>query len=362
MEVSEGMTLPGSASFYFNNDRGSIMGSGNSGHTSNVHTALGSSSTARTPVLHTQPIFKNLSNTSVPNVGFSDGAVTGSPFNVENPSPNFRHGMDMVRASSVSHGSDPVKKKRGRPRKYHPDGANMSLKLSTLSASTPSSGAMDSGEKPRRGRPRGSGWKQQLAPLGDWMNSSAGLAFTPHILSVAIGEDIAAKILAFSQQRPRALCILSANGSVSLATLRQPTASSDTVTYEGRFEILCLSGSYLVAESGSPQNRTGGISISVCSPDGSVIGGAIGGRLIAASLVQVVACSFVYGVSKGKTKPESETREENLPTNQSTEKPLPSDSDVDASTHNLTPKAWTSIWPSVSRAEVKNPGIDLMRA
>lgn len=56
---------------------------------------------------------------------------------------------------------------------------------------------------------------------------------------------------------------------------------------QGRFEILCLSGSYLVSENGSPQNRTGGISISVCSPDGHVIGGAIGGRLIAASPVQV---------------------------------------------------------------------------
>ncbi|XP_073026691.1 AT-hook motif nuclear-localized protein 5-like [Primulina eburnea] len=360
MEVREGMTLPGSAPYYFNNGRGGISWSGNSGHNSNVHTVIGSSSTAKTPVLHAQPVFKNLSNTDVPSVGFSGGSVNGSAFNVGNPSPNFPHGMDMVRASSMSQGSDPVKKKRGRPRKYGPDEANMSLKLSSLSASMRSLGAMTSAERPRRGRPRGTGWKQQLAPLGDWMNSSAGLAFTPHILSIAIGEDIAAKILAFAQQRPRAVCILSANGLVSLATLRQPTASGDTVTYEGRFEILCLSGSYLVAESGSPRNRTGGISISVYSPDGHVIGGAIGGRLIAASLVQVVACSFVYGGSKGKAKAESETREENFPTNQSTEKSAARDND--ASAQNLTPKAWTSIWPPVSRAGVKNPGIDLMHA
>ncbi|XP_073030760.1 AT-hook motif nuclear-localized protein 5-like [Primulina eburnea] len=334
---------------------------------------MGSSSTAKTPVLRAQPIFKTLSNTNVPNVGFSCGAVSGSAFNVENPSPTFSHGIDMVRASSVSQGSDPFKKKRGRPRKYGPDGANMSLKLSPLS-----------GEKPQRGRPRGSGWKQQLAPLGDWMNSSAGLAFTPHMLSIEIGEDIVAKILAFAQQRPRALCILSANGSVSLATLRQPTASGDTVTYEGLFEILYLSGLYLVAEIGSPRNRTGGISISVCSPDGHVIGGAIGGRLIAASLVQMNTFTwisllflgldfqfgfnaqyawrtqFCYGGSKGKTKAESKTMEENLPTNQSTENSLAPENDVSA--QNLTPKAWTSIWPQVSQAEVKNPGIDLMHS
>lgn len=57
--------------------------------------------------------------------------------------------------------------------------------------------------------------------------------------------------------------------------------------FQGRFEILCLSGSYLVAEGGGPCNRTGGTSISVCSPDGHIFGGAVGGRLIAASPVQV---------------------------------------------------------------------------
>lgn len=61
---------------------------------------------------------------------------------------------------------------------------------------------------------------------------------------------------------------------------------------QGRFEILCLSGSYLVAETGGPRTRTGGISISVCSPDGHVIGGAIGGRLIAATPVQVLVLSL----------------------------------------------------------------------
>lgn len=69
---------------------------------------------------------------------------------------------------------------------------------------------------------------------------------------------------------------------------------------QGRFEILCLSGSYLVAETGGPRNRTGGISISVCSSDGHVIGGAIGGRLIAASSVQVFAeCLFISPYSFG---------------------------------------------------------------
>ena len=47
-----------------------------------------------------------------------------------------------------------------------------------------------------------------------------------------------------------------------------------------------MSGSYLVAEDGGPRNRTGGVSVSLSSPDGHVIGGGVA-VLIAASPVQV---------------------------------------------------------------------------
>ena len=45
-------------------------------------------------------------------------------------------------------------------------------------------------------------------------------------------QDIVAKILSFSQQRPRALCILSGTGTVSSVTLRQPASTGVSVTYE----------------------------------------------------------------------------------------------------------------------------------
>ncbi|KAK6137494.1 hypothetical protein DH2020_028747 [Rehmannia glutinosa] len=309
------MAYPGSASYYLN--RGM---SGNS----NIHGdgGGGGGSAAAQPAgvhIHTPPVFKNFPNHSI---------------SVQH---NLGYGVVVTERRAGE------KKKRGRPRKYGPDGANMSLGLSPLSASKNSSGGMSSGEKARRGRPRGTGWKQKLAPLGEWMNSSAGLAFTPHVLHVGVGEDIAAKILAFAQQRPRALCVMSANGSVSAITLRQPTTSGGTVTYEGRFEILCLSGSYLVSESGGPRNRTGGISISVCSPDGHIIGGAIGGKLIAANSVQVVACSFVYGGTKPKNKDESGTRDEKHPFDQSAEKSLTPI--TAASSQTYTPNSGSSVWP-----------------
>lgn len=38
--------------------------------------------------------------------------------------------------------------------------------------------------------------------------------------------------MAFSQQGPRTVCILSANGAICNVTLRQPAMSGGTVTYE----------------------------------------------------------------------------------------------------------------------------------
>ena len=38
--------------------------------------------------------------------------------------------------------------------------------------------------------------------------------------------------MSFSQQGPRTVCILSANGAISNVTLRQPATSGGLVTYE----------------------------------------------------------------------------------------------------------------------------------
>ncbi|KAA8520826.1 hypothetical protein F0562_011499 [Nyssa sinensis] len=338
MDGREDMALSGSASYYLH--RG-VSGSGSGTQTG----------------LHTPPGFRPLSNPHTSVQSNVRGNFVGSTFPVENPSPNFPHGLNMGVANSVPP-DEPGKKKRGRPRKYGPDGANMSLGLSPMSSAL-SPGSFTPTPKRSRGRPRGSGRKQKLASLGEWMNSSAGLAFTPHVINIAVGEDIATKLLSFSQQRPRAVCILSANGAVSAVTLRQPTSSGSTVTYEGRFEILCLSGSYLLAESGGPHNRTGGLSVSLCSPDGHVIGGGVGGMLIAASPVQVVVCSFVYGGSKTKNKTVAGVTSEENSALQSGEK---SATPASASPgQNLTPNSAAGLWLG-SRPDPRNPntGIDLM--
>ncbi|XP_058108726.1 AT-hook motif nuclear-localized protein 10-like [Magnolia sinica] len=197
------------------------------------------------------------------------------------------------------------KKKRGRPRKYGPDG-NMALALSPAFSSPPSSSEFS--PKRGRGRPPGSGKRQLLAALGEWVAGSAGGNFTPHVVTIAAGEDVATKILSFSQKGPRAICILSANGAISNVTLRQPGSSGGTLTYEGRFEILSLSGSFTLTDNGGIRSRTGGISVSLAGPDGRVVGGGVAGLLLAASPIQVVVGSFMpnsHKEQKRRPNPES---------------------------------------------------------
>ena len=55
---------------------------------------------------------------------------------------------------------------------------------------------------------------------------------------------------------------------------------------QGRFEILSLTGSFMPAESGGMRNRSGGMSVSLASPDGRVVGGGVAGLLVAAGAVQ----------------------------------------------------------------------------
>nr|ACU18501.1 unknown [Glycine max] len=186
------------------------------------------------------------------------------------------------------------------------------------------------------------------------------MGFTPHIITIAVGEDIATKIMAFSQQGPRAICILSANGAVSTVTLRQPSTSGGTATYEERFEIVCLSGSYLVADSGGARNRTVALSVSLASPDGRVIGGGVGGVLIAASPVQVILGSFSWGASKTKIKKKegSEGAEVAMETDhQTVHNPVAVNSI--SPNQNLTPTSSLSPWPASRPLDMRNSHIDI---
>ncbi|CAI9280244.1 unnamed protein product [Lactuca saligna] len=125
-------------------------------------------------------------------------------------------------------------------------------------------------------------------------NGSPGVGFMPHILDVKAGEDVLGKLMWFSQNSTRVVCILSANGAISNVTLQQSATSGGTVTYE----ILSLCGSFMVCESDGQRSRTGGLSVSLSGPNGRVLGGNVAGLLTAASPVQMIVGSFVPASQK----------------------------------------------------------------
>jgi hypothetical protein len=53
-----------------------------------------------------------------------------------------------------------------------------------------------------------------------------------------------------------------------------------------------LSGSFMPTESNGARSRSGGMSVSLASPDGRVVGGGVAGLLVAASPVQVLLLTF----------------------------------------------------------------------
>ncbi|KAJ7951130.1 AT-hook motif nuclear-localized protein [Quillaja saponaria] len=338
MDRRDQMALSGSASYYM--QRG-IAGSGTQ------------------PELHGSPGIHQVSNPNVQfqqNIGGGGGSI-GSTLPLESSAAISPHGVNPGAPAGAPPG-EPVKRKRGRPRKYGPD-RNVSLALSPLSSVHPRPAT--SSEKRGRGRPPGSGKKQQLASLGELMSGSAGTGFTPHVIAIAVGEDIATKIRSFSQQGSRAVCVLSASGAVSTVTLSQPSTLGGTVTYEGRFEILCLSGSYLLTDSTGSRNRTGGLSVSLASPDGRVIGGGVGGMLIAASPVQVIVGSFLWGRSKIKSKKREGPEGAQDSDHQALHNPAALNSV--SPNQNLTPTSSVGAWPTSHPVDMRNShvDIDLMR-
>ncbi|KAK7274474.1 hypothetical protein RIF29_15565 [Crotalaria pallida] len=338
MDRGDHMALSGSASYYM--QRG-MPGPGTQ------------------PELHNSPNIRPLPNPNLPFQSTIGGGTIGSTLPLE--STGIPSHSVNVGGPSLAPAGEPVKRKRGRPRKYGTDGSvSLTLTPSPAPASHPGSFTQTQSQKRGRGRPPGSGKKQQLASLGELISGSAGMGFTPHIITVGVGEDIATKIMAFSQQGPRAICILSATGAVSTVTLRQPSTSGGTVTYEGRFEILCLSGSYLLTDGGGSRNRSGGLSVSLASPDGRVIGGGIGGVLIASSQVQVIIGSFIWGGSKAKKmrKEASEGAEVAMePDHQAVHNPVALNSI--SPNQNFTPSSSPSPWPASRPLDMRNSHIDI---
>ncbi|KAL0428880.1 UNVERIFIED_CONTAM: AT-hook motif nuclear-localized protein 11 [Sesamum radiatum] len=221
------MQLTGSASYY-------------------VHPGTAESVTG----LQNSPSMSPLSNAAVHFQSNAGGSLTLPTLPLDTSSAMSGHGVSLGPPSAM-HQGEPVRRKRGRPRKYGHDGA-ASLGLSpSMSSPAP----IIRPTQKWRGRPPGTGRKQQLSSLGSFLYLSN--------IDFAVELDIKRKILSLLQGR-RAIVVLSGIGSVSAANIKI-SSSSGSVTYEG---------------------PSGGLNVTFAGPDGRLIGGPVEGVLIAASPVQ----------------------------------------------------------------------------
>ncbi|KAL3615600.1 hypothetical protein CASFOL_041261 [Castilleja foliolosa] len=204
--------------------------------------------------------------------------------------------------ASVLMNDDSSKKKRGRPRKYKPEGSS-----STVFSAMPISSSVPPGigksyvevKTPSLERPINSERKYRnkvgAEKLDEFDDCLTGSSFLPHVITVNTGEDISTKIMEFSQRGPRSVCVICGNGMVSNVTIRHPSSSREAlVPTSGLFEILSFTGSFNPVEIPDPRfGRCGTMTISLAGADGRVVGGFIGGLTIAASPIKVIVASFL---------------------------------------------------------------------
>lgn len=230
------------------------------------------------------------------------GPGAPSTYHVAPRIENSELGMSQMTSPVMSAGSE--KKKRGRPRKYKPDESSSRVFSSVqVSSSAPPAAGKAYGDDVKLGVPRPtSSEKKHKSKIGtekldDWIECSTGSSFLPHVINVHAGEDISMKIMEFSRQGPRAVCIISGSGRVSNVTLRHPNSSGGILTYEGLFEILSFSGSFSPTEMPDKYGRSGMMTITLSGADGRVVGGLVSGLTVAASPVKIVVASFLVGSS-----------------------------------------------------------------
>ncbi|KAK4441255.1 AT-hook motif nuclear-localized protein 1 [Sesamum alatum] len=197
------------------------------------------------------------------------------------------HGGVAVGASGGG-GQFSGKRKRGRPRKQP---VQTAVELQREFIVAPES--LASPQKRGRGRPKGSGkWQTLAANLGESAAESAGSNFTPHTIAIQPGENIVQTICSFSQRASESICILSASGTVSSAEILRPGSCGGILRYEGRFEIVSLTGSHSNNAASDGHGKICLLSVQLANPDGGLFGGAVAGSLIAGGPTQLVIATF----------------------------------------------------------------------
>ncbi|EOY32905.1 AT-hook DNA-binding family protein [Theobroma cacao] len=173
---------------------------------------------------------------------------------------------------------------------------------------TPSS-SENTARKPR-GRPPGSKNKPKPPIV---ITRDCDSAMKPVILEISAGSDIIDSIINFARRNHVGVSIISATGSVSNVTLRHPVSHAPALSLHGPFGLLSLCGSFIGSSTVSSSNKAPQSSSSSTSPSpsslssplscsfgvtlagaqGQVFGGIVGGKVMAATQVIVVAATFI---------------------------------------------------------------------
>ncbi|XP_038880172.1 AT-hook motif nuclear-localized protein 17-like [Benincasa hispida] len=161
---------------------------------------------------------------------------------------------------------------------------------------TPMSSTDNSSIKKPRGRPPGSKNKPKPPIVITKENESS---MKPVVIEISAGNDVVDTLLNFARKRHVGLTVLSGSGSVSNVTLRHPMSHSTNLSLHGPFSLVSLSGSFLANTtpfSSKPLSSSSSFGICLAGAQGQVFGGIVGGKVTAASLVVVVAATFINPV------------------------------------------------------------------
>ncbi|XP_015162490.1 AT-hook motif nuclear-localized protein 10-like [Solanum tuberosum] len=228
------------------------------------------------------------------------------------PKKSFAHGLRLSptkfsESRGASTSENLSKKSRGRPQGFGEKNRPKNLVNHEDSSAggdfTGISSSKIQGKKPF-GRPLCSGNKQKEEALGKLITFSKQGPQRWVVCISATGVDVVGKLITFLQQGPRpwALSIISATGVICSVKLRESVIGGGTVTYEGQYDIISLSGSLLLPDNNDSFGITGGLSVLLSRPDGSNICGIVAEMLKASSRVELVVGSYIP--EKEKPMPE----------------------------------------------------------
>ncbi|KAE8687181.1 Calcium-dependent lipid-binding family protein [Hibiscus syriacus] len=166
---------------------------------------------------------------------------------------------------------------------------------------TPSS-SENTARKPR-GRPPGSKNKPKPPIV---ITRDSNTTMKPVILEISPGSDIIDAIIGFARSNSVGVSIVSVTGSVSNVTLCHPVSHAPAFSLHGPFGLLSLSGSFIAktTQSSSSSSTTkspspcslfssGSFCVTLAGAQGQVFGGIVGGKVMAATQVIVVATTFI---------------------------------------------------------------------